>query len=124
MYYNSGAVSVNGDFARFGSKSYAIDKINTVDVRERKPFDVSGAIVSALIAIVVIPTGLFSFSLTRLLIGLVFGVLAYLAYKRSLIRVYGLFLTTSSSDVQAYESQDREEVHKLRAAVEAAMVAR
>eukprot|EP00456_Euglypha_rotunda_P014398 TRINITY_DN14515_c0_g1_i1.p3 TRINITY_DN14515_c0_g1~~TRINITY_DN14515_c0_g1_i1.p3 ORF type:complete len:107 (+),score=20.44 TRINITY_DN14515_c0_g1_i1:876-1196(+) len=31
-------VSVDKDFARFGSKSYAINKINTVDVRERKPY--------------------------------------------------------------------------------------
>jgi hypothetical protein len=30
-------VSVDRDFARFGSKSYAINKINTVEVRERKP---------------------------------------------------------------------------------------
>ena len=29
-------ITVDNDFARFGSKSYAINKINSVEVRERK----------------------------------------------------------------------------------------
>lgn len=31
------AVSVDRDFARFGSKSFAINKIHTVEVRARRP---------------------------------------------------------------------------------------
>jgi len=35
MYYERGDISVDDNFARFGTKSYAINKINSVDVRSR-----------------------------------------------------------------------------------------
>lgn len=34
---------IDDDFARFGAKSYAINKINSVDVRERQPYGRTGA---------------------------------------------------------------------------------
>jgi hypothetical protein len=44
-------VSVDRDFARFGGKSYAINKINTVEVRQRHPNGKTGMFVAGLIAL-------------------------------------------------------------------------
>jgi hypothetical protein len=123
-YYRNGGISVDQDFARFGSKSYAINKINTVDVRERNPHGVAMTTIGALLSLVMI---IVMFSDPNIASGfwlLVFLGLTYWGYVRSQIVIYDLYLKTSSSDVQAYESRDEDEVFKLRDAVEHAMTGR
>ena len=119
-YYRNGDVSVDTDFARFGSKSYAINKINTVDVRSRNGS--GGCLLASGIALVCIGTLVctenITFGVCIILLGafLMFG-----SHAASKVVTYDLFLRTSSSDVQAYESTDLEEINKLREAVERAM---
>ncbi len=124
-------ITVDNDFARFGSKSYAINKINTVEVRERKPHDralafIFGAVgalclIGAIQKINVLDVGS---AVTYLAFTLLLGWAAYWAWKRAEIIEYQLFLMTSSSSTQAYISRDGEEVMNLRDSIESAMVAR
>lgn len=44
------SVSVDRDFARFGNKSYAINKINSVEVRQHHPHNQNAAMAGQLIA--------------------------------------------------------------------------
>jgi hypothetical protein len=130
MIYESGDVTVDSHFARFGSKSYAIDKINSVDVREETK---SGCLWIGF----AILTGFFGLGAVGSLssgsgsdIGTMWVIVAVLAgitlllYKQRPKPVYHLMLATSSGEVQATNSGDREAVLKLRAAIEAAMSAK
>jgi hypothetical protein len=121
--FAQGHVSVDNDFARFGSKSYAINKINSVEVRsERMGSDLPWIICGAIAAI----CG-FAFlgdpNPGSLIGGLIFGGLAYLLFKSAQRYNHKLYLMTSSSEVQALQSQDKSEIDQLRNAIEAAMVA-
>ncbi len=79
-YYRQGSVTVDQDFARFGSKSYAINKINTVDVRERSP---NGPAV-CFIGVFALIVGLMLLFATiwGILVVIGGGVFAYLGWKR------------------------------------------
>ncbi len=122
-YYREGLVTVDQDFARFGSKSYAINKINTVDVRSRKPYG-WGVMILGVFA-VIIGFGLTPLSLFAAVLLIAGGlVVVFLGWQRSQTIVYDLFLKTSSNDVQAYETRDEDEVVRLRVAVEKAMMGR
>lgn len=119
-------VSVDRDFARFGKKSYAINKINSVEVRERQPYGQGSAFVYGLLGLVCLLAGL-SGELEAggrvmwlLLCGL-FGYLAYRAWVRSKIVEYQLFLMTSSSEAQALVSRDGDMIEGLRDRIESAM---
>ena len=126
------AISVDRDFARFGSKSYAINKINTVDVRERKPFGMGAAIICGIICFFCLMGALGTVSdpnarggaVVSLLIGAFFGWLTYRSWMKSQIVEYQLFLMTSSSEAQAFTSRDADEVFGLREQIEAAMAGR
>lgn len=122
--YARGNVTVDRDFARFGDKAYAINKINTVEVRKEPP--------NRTLAMLLIAAGAITFLVSIggedgpgsgwiwgvLMVGL--GVLMY----RGARATYRLFLMTSSSEVQAYSTQDLQEVTELRSAVEGAMIAK
>ena len=121
------AVRIDEDFARFGSKSYAINKINSVDVRVRKPHGVGLAILFALGAFLFVVSGADqlgkpdSVAPTSFVLGAVLGGLSAWLFKRSTIREYHLFLMTSSSEAQAFVSRDEGEVATLRDEIETAM---
>lgn len=121
-------VSVDADFARFGGKSYAINKINSVEVRERRPHGIEAAVALALVGLLLgslalgtttsianVPTG------TYVLAASFFG-LAYWQWLRSKAREYLLILMTSSSEAQAFASRSLNEVHSLRVQIEEAML--
>lgn len=123
-HFSRNDIRVDGDFARFGSKSYAINKINSVDVRVHQPVSSClpvvlwiGAAVMTLAAVRQLSPG---FLVTAGLLAL--GALVM--QRESKRRIYRLFLTTSSSEAQAYESGDGEEVSALRQAIETAMAGR
>lgn len=121
-------VTVDRDFARFGSKSYAINKINSVEVRQRYPYGQGATILWGLLAAICAISAVGQLSslafgggiLTLLFAGL-FGYLAYKAWLRSKIVEYQLFLMTSSSEAQAFVTRKAEEVQQLRNRIESAM---
>ena len=47
-----GNVQIDDKFARFGSKSYAINKINSVDVRSHRPHGEAVVYVAGLLALI------------------------------------------------------------------------
>lgn len=122
-------ISVDRDFARFGSKSYAINKINTVEVRERQPHGMGGVIIAGLIAGICFVAGFGQISQQggggqTIVIGLLLAGLAFWLWKRTKIIEYQLFLMTSSSETQAFVSNDHDEVMGLRDSIESAMTGR
>lgn len=120
-------VSVDGDFARFGNKSYAINKINSVEVRAHKPYGHSAMLVWGLLALICALSGLAQLgessggALFTLGLAALFGFLAYKAWEKSQIIEYQLFLMTSSSEAQAFVSRNGSEVQALRDRIESAM---
>ena len=130
MRYQNGDVSIDGDFARFGSKSYAIDKITSVDVRgrERQAGCVPVVLIIIGVFIGLAAAGMFADDTKQAIVtGLVAVVLilwgSRLQTKKRLTD-YTLLLTTSSAEVQATQTTDGDEVAKMRTAIEAAMVAK
>ncbi|MGY4396153.1 hypothetical protein ACVWZA_001326 [Sphingomonas sp. UYAg733] len=121
-------VLVDNDFARFGAKSYAINKINSVEVRERQPHGIGGAIVAGILGILFLLSSLGAMAspqgapVTTLVIGLALLAISYWQWQRTKIREYLLFLMTSSSETQAFVTRDQSEVNDLRFKIENAMV--
>lgn len=121
------AVSVDRDFARFGSKSFAINKINTVDVQERYPHSANAMFawgLLALLALGFLSGASIGGSLFALLLSAFFAFLAYRAWAKSKIIEYQLFLVTSSHSVQALKSRDGSMIQSLRGQIEQAMAGR
>ena len=114
-------VSVDRDFARFGNKSYAINKINSVEVRERSPHSQNAALGWGLLAVIFLLSALGGGGGFASFLALVFGALAYWAWQRSKVREYQLFLMTSSSEAQAIVSRDSNHILSLRETIEQAM---
>jgi hypothetical protein len=122
-------VSIDRHFARFGTKSYAISKINTVDVTAKRPYSQNAFFGWGLLALISIlaftgeqtgagtsngtAVGVFLFAL--------FGFLAYRAWKRRNIVDYYLMLVTSSHSVQAIKSRDPTFIDSVRDKIERAM---
>jgi hypothetical protein len=126
-------VSIDRDFARFGSKSFAINKINTVDVQARRPHSQNaffGWGLAAAISLLLFAGGSENPNAggggTALAVFLcaLFGFLAFRAWKRSKIVEYQLFLVTSSGAVQAIKSEDASMIDGLRDRIERAMTGR
>lgn len=115
------SVSVDRDFARFGGKSYAINKINTVEVRKRYPFGSGPMVVAGLITIICFFAALGGGGAGAILLGFLFAALTYWGWRRSQVIEYQLFLMTSSSEAQAISSLDGEMISKLRDRIERAM---
>lgn len=126
------AVSVDRDFARFGSKAYAINKINTVDVTAKHPYSQNAFFGWGLLAVISLlmfaggeqdPNASGGIAVALFLCAL-FGFLAFRAWKRSKIIEYYLILVTSSHSVQAIKSQDSDFIQGIRDRVERAMSGR
>lgn len=126
------AVSVDRDFARFGSRSFAINKINTVEVRARRPHGQNAFFGWGLLAAITLllfaggdrgPAARGGTVFAIIFAGL-FGFLAFRAWKRSKIVEYQLFLMTSSQAVQAIRSEDASMIDGLRDRIERTMSGR
>jgi hypothetical protein len=117
-------VSIDADFARFGNKSYAISKINSVEVRKVHPTDLAATVVFSFLALVafcgVILNSLFGLFLP-LIMTLIFSGAAYWSWSQYKKVQYRLYVTTSSREAQAYVSRDEDEVLNLRDQIEACM---
>lgn len=122
MLYQNGSISIDNDFARFGSKSYAIDKINTVDVRFTKP-GAMGWVICTFIAAIAIWAGLGGGGAGSVVVGVIFAGIAVMLYRNAQVKTYKLYLVTSSSEAQAFETRDEDEIGSLRASIEQAIAA-
>ncbi|WP_207105798.1 DUF6232 family protein [Sphingomonas sp. CFBP 8760] len=126
-YVNSGVpiagVNVDNDFARFGGKSYAINKINSIEVRETaasgRAVAIISGIVSGIFLIVLLASGL---TLGPLIAAIIYGTFSWLYWNKSEKREYRLYLMTSSAETQAFITRDYHEVHALRQRIETAML--
>lgn len=120
--YAQGDVTVDDRFARFGSKSYAINKINSVDVRSTEvPGSWAFVLWWALGASMLI-TALSTQTWGLLVVSAVLFVPGWSSWKRRrATTVYSLFLVTSSNEAQATKSIDGAEIERLRTAIEDAM---
>ena len=122
MLYQNGKVSVDLTFARFGPKSYAINKINSVEVRERQPYGQGLPVIFGIVAFACLMSILTGSGGLGAGVGVaVFGALTYWAWQRHKILEYRLFLMTSSSEAQALTTRSVDEIGQLRDAIETAM---
>lgn len=132
MRYQNGDIAIDDDFARFGSKSYAIDKINSVDVRSAKVGTGCGAFLLGAIAVACALIGVagwtapngHTFGGIALALAALFGLLAWRSSRAANVMNHTLFLTTSSNEGQATQSTDLQEIQAMRSAIESAMAAR
>lgn len=120
--FEQGDVRVDDSFARFGGKSFAINKINSVEVRsETKPG--SGTYVLwAIIALALLVAAVMQRSLGWFVFAALSAFFAWRSWERKQpTTTYRLFLVTSSSEAQAFETTDADQVEMLRGAIEDAM---
>lgn len=121
-------ITVDNNFARFGEKSYAINKINTVEVRTVYPYITGWTWGWAILAVI------FAYGAYNLIqdgkspapavaLCLLAAGISHWLWRRSKIVEFQLFLMTSSASKQAYSSFDEGEISDLRTRIEAAMVA-
>ena len=129
--FRSGNVEVDDKFARFGSKSFAINKITSVDVRkEVTPAKQTFALLYAAAAVFLL------FALNAALerdvanlpvlvgVALACGFIGYRLQRAARpSTLYRLFLVTSGSETQALSTNDVAYIRDLRASIEDAMAA-
>ncbi|MBO9499987.1 MAG: hypothetical protein J7483_11080 [Novosphingobium sp.] len=125
MLYQNGDISVDAHFARVGSKSYAIDKISSVDVRQRKPHTLGPVLLFGLLALLFAWFGRLSMDVGAgmpfFVVAGVCALVAWHAIRKLKVVEYRLFLVTSATEVQAIETRDAEAIAELRAAIETAI---
>ena len=131
--YQRGHVTIDDHFARFGAKSYAINKITSVEVREQVRSG-SAWVVFGVMAGIFIFAGLGMLgdeakpdktsAIGMALLGLGLLVPAVLTYRSRISRTYQLMLATAAGEVQATTSTNGEAIGELREALERQIVAR
>lgn len=124
--YQRDHITVDENFARFGSKSYAINKITSVDVRleeVKKSAWVVFAIISALFLMAGLGSLATGFQPSSFVIAAVSGAIAFALYQSRLTRTYHLLLATASGEVQATKSPDPDAIAELRDAIERQIIA-
>lgn len=127
--YSRGHVTIDDSFARFGAKSYAINKITSVEVRTHERVR-SGWLFFAIFGGIAMLMGIGSLSTpekggSALFIGVGIALLAgaYFQYRSRITRNFQLILATASGEVQATTSLDPEAIAELRDAIEARVAA-
>jgi hypothetical protein len=126
--YNKNGVSVDQHFVRSGGKSYAINKINSVEVRKKVEEGSKGWLIAWICAGLLALVGLNMATggangTPALIIAVVLGVVGYSSFKkRHPTTTYELYLMTSSSEVQAFTTDDSLTMRELRNAIERAMI--
>lgn len=122
--FERGAIKVDASFVRFADKSYAINKINSVDVRSETKRGSFAYVIWWILALIFAVPALVPGARGMLIIVAVFAVLGWRSWsRRRRVTTYALFLVTSSGEAQAYETSDAEEMAQLRSAVEDAIAA-
>lgn len=127
--YTRGHVTVDESFARFGSKSYAINKITSVDVRVHEKSS-SGWLIFGIVAALVIIAGLGQIktdvgaAVGTMVVGAALFIPAVLMYPKRISRTYTLLLATAAGEVQALAGANGEAMQELRDAIETRIAAK
>jgi hypothetical protein len=117
-------VTVDRDFARFGSKAYAINKINTVDVVHYHPRSRAPAVIFGLLALGCLGAMGNGVSAGNTVGLVICSALAVWLWQRANVLEYRLMLATSSGAVQALTSRDRDQTLGIRDRIERAIAGR
>jgi hypothetical protein len=117
IYFQSGDIEISQNLARFGSKSFAVANIGSVDTKKIGPG--ARAPIGGLIAL----GGLIYMATTSTVIGLVVAAIGAAIYYFAKPKT-ALVLRTSSGDVQALESTDHKQIQDIKTAIERAFVSR
>ena len=121
------ALSIDRDFVRVDDKSYAINKINSVEVRKKDIQGSRGYILWWGLAVITLVGSLTSGNPSFWAIAFIalVGFLGYRSFEKRADRVlYRLFLVTSSGEAAAVETYDKDEIENVRVQIERAMAGR
>lgn len=115
-------ITVDDAFVRFGDRSVAINKINSIEVRSETAKGSSAYRIwwtlAALLALGALGGGAWG----ALVIVALFAFLGWRSWKkRAPVTTYGLFLVTSSGEAQACATTDGDQIRMLRDRIERAM---
>lgn len=128
--YQRDQVTVDENFARFGSKSYAINKITSVDVHVHETRR-NGWLFAAIFGAIMLLAGLSSLGIPdndppfmSFGIAIVCGVFAVTGYRNRLSRHFELMLATAAGEVQATRSPDGDAIQELREVIERRVAAK
>lgn len=125
MVFNNGHVTVDRNFLRVGSKSYAVDKIGSIDIRTRRERGSQLPYAFWLAAAVCVAIAVHSREIEVGLLAVVLAGIGFLLRERARPRVsHSLVLLTTAGETQAFESSNMEEICDVRDAIEAAMTDR
>lgn len=127
--YSRGHVTVDDNFARFGSKSYAINKITSVNVRTHERtrsgwlFMLIGGILLLIFGASAIGGDDRSVGAVLLVFSLAMLAASNFMYRDRISRSYELLLATAAGEVQATRALDPDAIAELREAIEMRMAA-
>lgn len=121
--YQRAHVTVDDHFARFGSKSYAINKITSVDVKTDEKRSSAWLFVGIFGSLFLVSAfGMLgkgdSGTPVTALIGVAMIALATFLYPKRISRSYVLMLATAAGEVQATTSTDGNAITELREVIE------
>lgn len=125
--YSRSHVTVDDNFARFGAKSYAINKITSVEVRKHERHK-SGWLFFAIFGGLILIVGLGQLtkdggqSAATIALGALMLVPAYFLHRSRVVRSFELFLATAAGEVQATKSENGDAIEELRQAIELRIV--
>lgn len=121
-------ITIDDNFARFGAKSFAINKINSVEVRSETVPGSRAYLVFWVLAGMFVISMLWTLingenATTPFVAACVLGLLGFATWeKRHDVTTHKLFLVTSSAEAQAFITRDWDSIAEMREAIEAAMV--
>ena len=122
--YTNGIVTVDDRFARFGEKSYIINQITSVEIRETTHVSSTGLLLG-LFGTILLFFGLSlktdtnpSTSQGIVFSGLIFIGLAWFLHSSRITQFYELIIVTSSGEYQAAKSKNLEQISKLKIEIE------
>jgi hypothetical protein len=128
MTYSSDPISVDHHFVRCGAKSYAINKINSVEVRTTRHAGSRAWWLWWPLGALLL-TGAFNPEAKGspapfIVIAALFAFLGYRSFLKRRTRFsHQLYLMTSSGEVQAFSTDDADYIRALRASIEDAIAA-
>ncbi|MDR6851099.1 hypothetical protein J2Y54_000592 [Sphingomonas sp. BE123] len=116
-------VVIDDHFVRVGGKSYAINKINSVEIRGLTKKGSSAYpllwVLAAVLLFAAIAGEAKGVSIFLAIIAALFGLRSW--SKRHSVTTYSLFLVTSSGEAQAFASQNGSEINLMRQRIESAI---
>lgn len=117
-------VVIDDHFVRVGGKSYAINKINSVEIRGfTKKGSSAYPILWVLAALLLLAAIIGEGKGVSIFLAAIFGLFGLRSWgRRHSVTTYSLFLVTSSGEAQAFSSQDGDEIDAMRRRIESAMV--